>query len=72
MVAGSSNNQSQTVSVDLPSSDAGQYGSDAPNGNVVVSGSRLYNIVSLKQFGSTTVTLTVPAGVSLYTFTFGS
>jgi len=72
MVAGSSNNQPHTVSVDLPNSVAGQYGSDDPSGGVEVSGSRLYNIVSLKQFGNTTITLTVPEGVSLYTFTFGS
>jgi cytochrome c biogenesis protein CcdA/thiol-disulfide isomerase/thioredoxin len=72
MVAGSSNNQSETVLVDLPSSNANEYGTDDPNGSVVITGSRLYNIVSLSQFGSTTVTITVPTGVSLYTFTFGS
>jgi cytochrome c biogenesis protein CcdA/thiol-disulfide isomerase/thioredoxin len=72
MVAGSTNNQSESVGVGLPSDVAGQYGSDVSNGEVNISGSRLYHIVSLKQFGSTTVTLTVPKGVSLYTFTFGS
>jgi cytochrome c biogenesis protein CcdA/thiol-disulfide isomerase/thioredoxin len=72
VVAGSNDGSSQTVTVSLPAATAGQYGDDAPNGQLVVGGSRLYNIVSLKQFGSTTVTLTVPAGVSLYTFTFGS
>ncbi|HUC95755.1 MAG TPA: redoxin family protein [Candidatus Saccharimonadia bacterium] len=72
VVAGSSNNQNQLVTVSLPSSESGQYGNDAVNGQMIVSGSRLYHIVSLKQFGNTTVTLTVPKGVSLYTFTFGS
>jgi cytochrome c biogenesis protein CcdA/thiol-disulfide isomerase/thioredoxin len=72
VVAGSANNQPATVKVSLPSDVAGQYASDDPNGNVVISGSSLYHIVSLKKFGTTTVTLTVPAGVSLYTFTFGS
>jgi len=71
MVAGSSGNTSHTVSVALPSAP-GQFGADAPNGKAVVAGSRLYHIASLKSFGETTVKLTVPAGVSLYTFTFGS
>jgi len=72
VVAGSNNNQSQSVGVGLPNADAGQYGSDAAGGNVIISNSKLYHIVSLNQFGNTTVTLTVPSGVSLYTFTFGS
>lgn len=72
VVAGSANNQPESVAVGLPAADAGQYGSDVTDGHVMISGSRLYHIVSLHQFGSTTVTLTVPAGVSLYTFTFGS
>jgi len=72
VVAGSTNNQPEPVAVGLPSADAGQYGSDVTDGHVVISGSKLYHIISLRQFGSTTVTLTVPAGVSLYTFTFGS
>lgn len=70
MVAGSDDGGSRTVSVGLPS--ASQYGSDAPDGHVTVNGSKLYHIVSLKAAGQTTVTLTVPKGVSLYTFTFGS
>ncbi len=72
MVAGSQNNKPETVSVGLPNANAGEYGTDAPKGQVIVNGSRLYHIVSLKAFGSSTVTLTVPVGVSLYTFTFGS
>jgi cytochrome c biogenesis protein CcdA/thiol-disulfide isomerase/thioredoxin len=72
MVATNENGQNDTVGVSLPSDVAGQYGSDAKNGTVNVNGSRLYHIVSLKQFTTTTVTLHVPAGVSLYTFTFGS
>ena len=71
-VAGSQNNQSEPVTVGLPNANAGQYGSDAPGGTAAISGSKLYHIVSLRQAGDTTVTLTVPAGVSLYTFTFGS
>lgn len=72
VVAGSANNQPATVSVSIPGADASEYGADVTNGKMVVSGSRLYNIVSLHQLGNSTVTITVPSGVSLYTFTFGS
>jgi cytochrome c biogenesis protein CcdA/thiol-disulfide isomerase/thioredoxin len=72
VVAGSANNSPETVDVGLPSAAAGQYGVDAPGGKATVGMSRLYHIVSLKSAGTTTVTLTVPKGVSLYTFTFGS
>jgi cytochrome c biogenesis protein CcdA/thiol-disulfide isomerase/thioredoxin len=71
VVAGSTDSQSHIITVGLPNA-SGQYGSDAPNGSLTINGSRLYHIVSLKQFGDTTVTLTVPQNVSLYTFTFGS
>lgn len=50
----------------------GTYGSDAPNGNLTDSEEKLYHIVTGQNVGQTTVTLTVPKGVSLYTFTFGS
>lgn len=72
MVASNANGGSDPVTVSLPSEDAGAYGSDAPDGTVLVNSARLYHIVSLKQFGTTTVTLHVPSGVALYTFTFGS
>jgi cytochrome c biogenesis protein CcdA/thiol-disulfide isomerase/thioredoxin len=72
LVAGISGSQSQTVGISLPEPDANQYGSDASGGSIDITGYRLYNIVSLKKFGNTTITLTVPPGVSLYTFTFGS
>jgi cytochrome c biogenesis protein CcdA/thiol-disulfide isomerase/thioredoxin len=72
VVAGSSAGQGQSMQVGLPSANVGDYGADAPAGSVQIQGSRLYHIVSLPQAGATTVTLTVPKGVSLYTFTFGS
>jgi thiol-disulfide isomerase/thioredoxin len=72
MVASNPVGQSLPVTVGLPRANAGQYGSDAPGGTATVNGSRLYHIVSLPRENSTTVTLTVPKGVSLYTFTFGS
>lgn len=72
MVAGSTGSQPEPVAIHLPHGTASDYGSDAPDGVVTVSGSRLYHIVSLPKLDSTTVRLTVPRGVSLYTFTFGS
>jgi cytochrome c biogenesis protein CcdA/thiol-disulfide isomerase/thioredoxin len=72
IVAGSASNQPKTASLSLLGGLAGQYGPDAPGGNLVISGSRLYHIVSLQQFGPATLSLKLPAGVSLYTFTFGS
>jgi len=71
VVAGSETGQSQAVGVGLANGGT-DFGADAVNGQVNIAGARLYHIVSLKQYGDTTVTLTVPAGVSLYTFTFGS
>jgi cytochrome c biogenesis protein CcdA/thiol-disulfide isomerase/thioredoxin len=72
VVTGSANNQAEKVGVFLPAKYSDQYGSDVHNGMLSVSGPRLYHIVSLTKENPGTVTLTVPAGVSLYTFTFGS
>ncbi|HUD11250.1 MAG TPA: redoxin family protein [Candidatus Saccharimonadia bacterium] len=72
VVAGNAGGASQQMKVSLPAANSGQYGSDANGGVASINGSRLYHIVSLPQAGTTTVTLTVPKGVSLYTFTFGS
>lgn len=72
MVASTNSATSETLKVILPSSVAGEYGQDAPNGIVTINGDRLYNIVSLKNFQTINVTVQVPPGVSLYTFTFGS
>ena len=72
MVASTDDAHGASVGVSLTSTYPDQYGSDAPGGTVTVNASRLYHIVSLPKFGNTTVTLTVPQNVSLYTFTFGS
>jgi thiol-disulfide isomerase/thioredoxin len=72
MVASNANGASDPVTVSLPANVAGQYGSDAPGGIATVNSSRLYHIAAFKQFTTTTLTLHVPSGVSLYTFTFGS
>jgi cytochrome c biogenesis protein CcdA/thiol-disulfide isomerase/thioredoxin len=70
LVAGST--QPLNVQVTLPDADEGQYGVDAPAGTATINGSRLYHIASFNKFTTGNITLTVPAGVSLYTFTFGS
>lgn len=72
VIASPPSGTTSSIQVKLPSADAGQYGSDVSNGIVTVDGSKLYHIVSLKKVGDTTVTLTVPKGTSLFTFTFGS
>lgn len=72
MVAGVNGTSGGVVSVSLPPSASNEYGADAPGGQALVNSDRLYHIVSLNQFGNTVVTITVPKGVSLYTFTFGS
>ena len=50
------------------SEDAGQ---DVNNGIVNVSEHRLYNIISSKEAGSHTLTITAHPGFEIYTFTFG-
>ncbi|MGH7157018.1 MAG: hypothetical protein ACREGG_02820, partial [Candidatus Saccharimonadales bacterium] len=72
VVAGTSNGSGKALKVGLPANAAGDFGSDAPGGMLNINGSRLYHIVSLPGLTTTTVTLTLPAGVDLYTFTFGS
>ena len=70
VVASTADGKPGSFSVSLPGGDTA-YGADAPNGQVTVNGSRLYHVVSLPAFGQTTATFIVPAGVSLYAFTFG-
>lgn len=72
MVASAGSASDEALKVSLSAGLSGQYGSDAPDGRVMVNGDRLYHIVSLKQLGTTDVTVQVPKGVSLFTFTFGS
>lgn len=72
VVAGTADGQSHSMIVSLSSNVAGQYGTDATGGVVPINGAKLYHIASFNQFGEAIVTLTVPKGVSLYTFTFGS
>ena len=72
VVAGTADEQPATLGVALSPANSGGYGPDAPHGQAVITGSKLYHIVSLSAAGDTTVTLTIPKNVSLYTFTFGS
>lgn len=74
LVAGSDSPQMVGVKVDgKPLSQTGFAGSDSQVDAVTIDGSRLYRIVSFPAFSSQhTIELTVPDGVSLNTFTFGS
>ncbi len=51
--------------------DGTWYGKDDPAGMLMVNGATLYHIASFGSFTDATLTLTVPEGVSLHTFTFG-
>lgn len=70
MVASSSS--PQTVQVTLPGNTPDQFGVDAPGGLATVNESRLYHILGFSKFSTATVSLKVPSGTSIYTFTFGS
>lgn len=72
VVAGNISTVPTTIKVELSSNASGQYSSEDPNGNLVINGPGLYHIVSLHKFSNPVIKLIVPAGVSLYTFTFGS
>lgn len=63
------------VTVDFngqPISQLGDAGSDVTNSQVSIQMSNLYRIASFPKFTSGTITLKVPPGVSLNTFTFGN
>jgi cytochrome c biogenesis protein CcdA/thiol-disulfide isomerase/thioredoxin len=62
----------QQLDVSLPSSSSSIYGSDVIHGSVKVDQERLYHIISGSSVNDPVVTLNVPKGMSLYTFTFGS
>jgi cytochrome c biogenesis protein CcdA/thiol-disulfide isomerase/thioredoxin len=48
-------------------------GSDVTNGAITITGPKLYNVVNFPSFtSSSTIELSVPKGVSINTFTFGS
>ncbi len=56
-----------------PISQTGKAGSDVQDSKVTITSGQLYRLVDMKQFTEdATVTLTVPAGVQLNVFTFGS
>lgn len=72
VVASVPEGESSTIKVGLGNNTKDQFGPDAADGSAVITNSRLYHIVALPQTADSVVTLTVPKGVSLYTFTFGS
>ncbi len=77
IVGGAQNpSNSQQISVKLdgkPISATDSAGSDIKNSQLTVSGSQLYRLISFPAFSkNSTVELTVPDGVELNVFTFGS
>lgn len=74
VVGGSKTPQKITLQLDgKPISQTGQSGQDVRGDSVTVGESQLYRLVSHKAFTKdSTVTLTVPDGVELNVFTFGS
>jgi cytochrome c biogenesis protein CcdA/thiol-disulfide isomerase/thioredoxin len=73
VVGGASNPSPVQVSYNnQPISQTGNAGADVSNSQVIVQLSNLYRIASFKDFTKGIITLTVPSGVSLNTFTFGN
>lgn len=74
VVGGSSTPQAVGVSLNgNPISQTGDAGSDVKNSTVTIGMSQLYRLVHFSKFTTgSTVTLTVPDGVQLNVFTFGS
>jgi cytochrome c biogenesis protein CcdA/thiol-disulfide isomerase/thioredoxin len=74
LVGGSTAPVNIGVTIDgQPASSANAAGSDVQNGVLPVNGDRLYNLVDYQQFTSNgLVQISVPDGVQLNTFTFGS
>ncbi len=74
IVGGSSGSANIGVKLDgKPISQTGNAGSDIQNSVLVMNGDRLYTVVNFSQFTSDSIVeLTVPEGVQLNTFTFGS
>jgi len=64
------------VAVDVLLNDkklVSEQGSDVTNGQVTVTGNRLYSLVQFKQFGNGTLELIAEGeGLEVYTFTFGN
>jgi cytochrome c biogenesis protein CcdA/thiol-disulfide isomerase/thioredoxin len=72
VIATSAAGSTQQLSVAISNGNGATLGSDVKDGSVAVDQERLYHILTNTNFGNSTVTLIVPKGMSLYTFTFGS
>jgi cytochrome c biogenesis protein CcdA/thiol-disulfide isomerase/thioredoxin len=73
LVGGAINPAAVTVSLNgTPISQVGDAGADVTNSQTVIGVSNLYRIASFRNFTSGVITLDVPPGVSLNTFTFGN
>lgn len=60
-----------TIRVLLDGATVATPGQDVRNGTVTIGPSRLYALVALPQNGTHVLTLDMPAGLQIYTFTFG-
>ncbi len=73
LVGGATNPAAVTVSFNgKPISQAGDAGADVTNSQATIGVSNLYRIANFPKFTSGIITLTVPPGVTLNTFTFGN
>lgn len=73
VVAGGSSSAKIGVKLNgQPISDTANAGDDVQNSAITMDGARLYHVVHFNSFSQGTITLTVPDGVQLNTFTFGS
>jgi cytochrome c biogenesis protein CcdA/thiol-disulfide isomerase/thioredoxin len=73
LVGGSTNAASVTVNFNgKPISMVGDAGADVTNSQLPIQMSNLYRIANFPHFTSGVITLDLPAGVSLNTFTFGN
>jgi cytochrome c biogenesis protein CcdA/thiol-disulfide isomerase/thioredoxin len=72
IVASTTDGLPKQISVNASNVAGSWYGKDDPAGLLTISGSSIYHLASFNTFQDSTLELKVPAGVSLYTFTFGS
>jgi thiol-disulfide isomerase/thioredoxin len=71
-VVASSESGEKSIGIKVDGETGGAWkGKDVVDGKVVIAGSELYNIISFDDPKEATIELTVPKGVSLFTFTFG-
>jgi cytochrome c biogenesis protein CcdA/thiol-disulfide isomerase/thioredoxin len=71
VVASTVDGQPKQVNITASNNSGSWNGKDDPGGQLTINGSSIYNIASFNTSKDSTIELKAPAGVSLYTFTFG-